>query len=71
MSRNHIESEATQKGISKTEDFYQAGERYRSLGKMDRDHLVGNLVDDLGKRDGVPGLSVCVPATVSDEQGDV
>ena len=51
MSRNHIEGEATQQRISKTEDFYQAGERYRSLGKMDRDHLVGNLVDDLGKAD--------------------
>jgi catalase len=29
-------------------DFKQAGERYRSLSKMDKDHLVGNIVDSLG-----------------------
>ena len=48
-SSNHLEGAAMQRKISKTEDFYQAGERYRSLGKVDRDHLVGNIVDDLGK----------------------
>ncbi|MHB9111057.1 MAG: catalase [Thermoleophilia bacterium] len=37
--------------IAMPNDFQQAGERYRSLGKMDRDHLVGNIVDDLGKAD--------------------
>ena len=30
-----------------TNDFKQAGERYRSLSKMDKDHLVGNIVDSL------------------------
>ena len=30
------------------DDFKQVGERYRSLGKMDKDHLVGNIVDSLG-----------------------
>jgi catalase len=29
-------------------DFKQVGERYRSLGKVDEDHLVGNIVDSLG-----------------------
>jgi catalase len=32
-------------------DFQQAGERYRSLGKVDQDHLVDNIVDSLGKAD--------------------
>jgi catalase len=35
--------------ISLTNDFQQAGERYRSLGKMDQDHLVDNIADSLGK----------------------
>jgi catalase len=30
-----------------TNDFTQAGERYRSLSKVDQDHLVGNIVDSL------------------------
>jgi catalase len=34
-----------------TNDFEQAGERYRSLSKMDKDHLVDNIVDSLGKAD--------------------
>jgi catalase len=29
-------------------DFKQAGERYRSLGKMNKDHLAGNIADSLG-----------------------
>jgi catalase len=33
--------------IRVTNDFTQAGERYRSLSKMDKDHLVGNIVDSL------------------------
>jgi catalase len=37
--------------ISLLNDFQQAGERYRSLGKVDQDHLVDNLVDSLGKAD--------------------
>jgi catalase len=39
------------KKISLTEDYTQAGERYRSLSKMDQDHLVDNIVDSLGKAD--------------------
>jgi catalase len=37
--------------IGLTNDFQQAGERYRSLGKVDQDHLVDNIVDSLGKAD--------------------
>ncbi|WXG42231.1 MAG: catalase-related domain-containing protein [Candidatus Freyarchaeum deiterrae] len=37
------------KKISLTNDFKQAGERYRSLSKVDQDHLVDNIVDSLGK----------------------
>jgi len=35
--------------IGLTSDFKQAGERYRSLDQQDQDHLVDNIVDDLGK----------------------
>jgi len=42
-----IEGEMTRQKISKTNDFTQAGERYRSLSKMDQAHLVDNLVSDL------------------------
>jgi catalase len=33
--------------IALTNDFQQAGERYRSLSRMDQDHLVDNIVDPL------------------------
>jgi len=42
-----LEGELTRQKISKTNDFGQAGERYRSLGKMDQEHLVDNLIADL------------------------
>jgi catalase len=42
-----IEGEVTRHKISKTNDFEQAGERYRSLSKMDQEHLVDNLIADL------------------------
>jgi catalase len=44
----HIEGTITRKKISLTNDFEQAGQRYRSLGKIDQDHLVDNIVDSLG-----------------------
>jgi catalase len=47
----HLEGEAVRKSIALTDDFEQAGEHYRSLGKVDQDHLVDNIVDDLGKAD--------------------
>jgi catalase len=42
-----LEGEAARRKISLTNDFAQAGERYNSLSKMDREHLVDNLVNDL------------------------
>jgi len=34
------------KKIGKTNDFRQAGEKYRSLSKTDKKHLVDNLTAD-------------------------
>jgi catalase len=42
-----VEGEITRHKISKTSDFQQAGQKYRSLSKMDREHLVDNLAADL------------------------
>ena len=48
VSRVHrIEGEVTRQKINLTNDFTQAGERYRSLSKMDQEHLVDNLIADL------------------------
>ncbi|MGD0329766.1 MAG: catalase [Nitrososphaeria archaeon] len=45
----HVAGDITRRKISVTNDYKQAGERYRSLGKLDQDHLVDNIVDSLGK----------------------
>ena len=45
--RPFVGGEVRQK-IALTNDFQQAGERYRSLSKKDQDHLVDNIVDPLG-----------------------
>ena len=37
--------------INLTNDFEQAGEKYRSMGTIDQEHLVDNIVDSLGKAD--------------------
>jgi catalase len=50
-SKHHYEGDLTRKRISLTNDFEQAGQRYRSLSKVDQDHLVGNIADSLGKAD--------------------
>ncbi len=50
-AKGHIEGDMTRRRISLTNDFEQAGERYRSLSKVDQDHLVDNIVDSLGKAD--------------------
>jgi len=42
-----MEGEVTRQKISITNDFAQAGERYRSLSKIDQEHLVDNLITDL------------------------
>jgi len=44
-----LEGMMARKRISLTNDFQQAGERYRSLSKLDQDRLVDNIVDSLGK----------------------
>jgi catalase len=49
MSHLHLEGDVVRKKIGLTNDFQQAGERYRSLSKIDQDHLVDNIVDSLGK----------------------
>ena len=46
-----VEGEVTRSKISLTNDFQQAGEKYRSLGKMDRGHLVDNFTADLMRID--------------------
>jgi len=43
----HIEGNLVREKIKKTDDFTQAGERYRSMSKMEMKHLVENLVADL------------------------
>ncbi|MGA2310329.1 MAG: catalase [Candidatus Bathyarchaeia archaeon] len=50
-AHEHLEGDMARQKISLTNDFEQAGERYRSLGKMDQDHLVDNIADSLGKAD--------------------
>lgn len=40
---------AQQKPIDKKDNFRQAGEFYRGLGKVDQDHLIHNLALDLGQ----------------------
>jgi catalase len=50
-THEHLEGDMSRRKISVTNDFGQAGARYRSLDKVDRDHLVGNIVDALGKAD--------------------
>jgi catalase len=47
----HVEGDLTRRRIGLTNDFEQAGERYRSLSKVDQNHLVDNIVDSLGKAD--------------------
>lgn len=42
-----ISGKIERKGIPNTYDFEQAGERYRSLGKRDQDHLVDNIIDNM------------------------
>lgn len=47
----HLDGDVVRRKIGLTNDFEQAGERFRSLGKVDQDHLVDNIVDSLGKAD--------------------
>ncbi|HUV52165.1 MAG TPA: catalase-related domain-containing protein, partial [Dehalococcoidia bacterium] len=45
----NLEGAVVRRKISLTNDFEQSGQRYRSLGKKDQEHLVDNIVDSLGK----------------------
>ena len=47
----HLEGDVSRQKISMTNDFEQARGRYRSLSRMDQDHLIGNIVESLGKAD--------------------
>jgi len=46
-SQTHVEGNMVRRKISLTNDFEQAGERYRSLSKVEQAHLVDNIVDSL------------------------
>jgi catalase len=46
-SKYRVEGEVTKEKISKTNDFQQAGAKYRSLSKKDQEHLIDNLIADL------------------------
>jgi len=50
-TQEYLEGNIVRYKISLTNDFKQAGERYRSLSKVDQDHLVDNIVDSLEKAD--------------------
>jgi|GEM_PF-825360 catalase len=47
VETGHLEGGMVHRKIHLTDDFTQAGERYRLLGKMDQDHLVDNIVSSL------------------------
>lgn len=44
-----LEGTVGREKIGLTNDFEQAGEHYSLLSKLDKEHLVGNIVDSLGK----------------------
>lgn len=44
-----VNTSTVQQKISKPNDFAQAGEFYRSLSEKDKEHLIKNLVADLGQ----------------------
>ena len=47
----NIKGKVIRQKIRLTNDFQQAGERYRSLSKVDQEHLIDNIADSLGKAD--------------------
>ncbi len=49
LEQLHLKGDVVRQKISLTNDFKQAGERYRSLNKNEQNHLVDNIIDDLGK----------------------
>lgn len=52
-STYQVEGSVRRRKIILTNDFEQAGERYRSLSQTDQDHLIDNIADSLGHADRV------------------
>lgn len=48
----HVEGNIERCQITKGDDFFQAGERYRAMTSKDRDHLADNIIDHLMFVDG-------------------
>lgn len=63
-----VDGEITREKISKTNDFQQAGEKYRSLSKTDKEHLVDNLTADLVQIDKLIQQRVIENLTKADSQ---
>lgn len=43
----YVEGKIVRKKIKKTDDYTQAGERYRTMSKVEQEHLVSNIVGAL------------------------
>lgn len=65
---HHLEGDMMRQKIGLTNDFAQAGERYRSLNKVDQDHLVDNIVDDLAKADKAIQNRMVANLTIADQE---
>jgi catalase len=63
-----LDGEVTRRKIGLTNDFSQAGERYRSLSKMDQEHLVDNLIADLAHIDALIQKRVIENLTKADRK---
>lgn len=50
-STNRVDGEITRRKIGLTNNFAQAGARFRSLDSIDQDHMIDNIVDSLEKAD--------------------
>jgi len=48
---HRVEGDVNRKRIGLTNNFEQAGQKYRSMTKVQREHLIDNIVDSLGKAD--------------------
>jgi catalase len=64
----HIQGKVVRQKIRLTDDFERAGQRYRSLSKVDQDHLVDNIADSLGKANKQIQLRMVANLTKSDSK---
>jgi catalase len=46
-----VDGEITRRKISLTNNFAQAGAKFRSLDSIDQDHLINNIVDSIANAD--------------------